>query len=131
MPETVGREELVAILRGAVREIKENHETLSALDSHGGDGDHGTSMVRAMEQIEKVLSRRLTDEDGNPLVEGQEHRYVAEQAHEFRLSSLDIRSPRRKEQVEKIYDTMSAATILKETKPKAIMVDDNVIVRRN
>lgn len=34
-------------------------------------------------------------------------------------------------QVEKIYDTMSAATIIKETKPKAIMVDDNVIIRSN
>ena len=34
-------------------------------------------------------------------------------------------------QVEKIYDTMSAAAILKETKPKAIMVGDNVVVRRN
>lgn len=34
-------------------------------------------------------------------------------------------------QIEKIYDTMSAATIVKETKLKAIMVDDNVIVRSN
>ncbi|MBN2216693.1 MAG: DNA-directed RNA polymerase subunit beta [Pirellulales bacterium] len=56
-----------------------------------------------VEQIEKVLGRPLTDEDGNPLVEGQEHRYVAEQAHTFRLASLDIRSPKRKEQVDEIY----------------------------
>jgi dihydroxyacetone kinase-like protein len=62
MPETVGRDELVAMLRGAVREIKENHETLSALDSHGGDGDHGTSMVRAMEQVEKVLEEASSEE---------------------------------------------------------------------
>ncbi len=34
-------------------------------------------------------------------------------------------------QIEKIYDTMSAATIVKENKPKAIMVDDNVIMRGN
>ena len=34
-------------------------------------------------------------------------------------------------QVEKIYGTMSAATIVKETKPRAIMVDDNVIIRSN
>lgn len=34
-------------------------------------------------------------------------------------------------QIEKIYDTMSAATIIKEIKPRAIMVDDNVIVRGN
>ena len=31
-------------------------------------------------QIEEVLKKKLTDEDGKPLVEGQEHRYVAEQA---------------------------------------------------
>ncbi len=62
MPELVGRDELVAMLRGAVREIKENHEILSALDSHGGDGDHGTSMVRAMEQIEKVLEKASPEE---------------------------------------------------------------------
>lgn len=34
-------------------------------------------------------------------------------------------------QVEKIYDTMSAATIVKEAKPGSISVDDNVIVRAN
>ena len=33
-----------------------------------------------VKQIEEVLKKKLTDEDGNPLVEGQEHRYVAEQA---------------------------------------------------
>ncbi|MBN2023546.1 MAG: DNA-directed RNA polymerase subunit beta [Pirellulales bacterium] len=56
-----------------------------------------------VKQIEGVLGRKLTDEDGNPLVEGQEHRYVAEQAHQFRLANLDIRSPQRKSDVEKIF----------------------------
>jgi DNA-directed RNA polymerase subunit beta len=54
-------------------------------------------------QLEEVLKKKLTDEDGNPLVEGQEHRYVAEQAQQFNLESLDIRSPERKRDVEKIY----------------------------
>ncbi len=54
-------------------------------------------------QIEEVLKKKLTDEDGNALVEGQEHRYVAEQAQQFNLESLDIRSPQRKTEVEKIY----------------------------
>ena len=52
-----------------------------------------------------MLKKKLTDEDGNPLVEGQEHRYVAEQAQQFNLDSLDIRSPQRKTEVEKIYKT--------------------------
>jgi DNA-directed RNA polymerase subunit beta len=56
-------------------------------------------------QIEDVLKKKLTYEDGNPLVEGQEHRYVAEQAQQFNLETLDIRSPQRKAEVEKIYKT--------------------------
>jgi dihydroxyacetone kinase-like protein len=35
--------------------VKENHETLSRFDSQGGDGDHGTTMVRAMNRVEKAL----------------------------------------------------------------------------
>lgn len=55
MPEAIGRAELVAMLRGAVEQIRANHEMLSKLDSHGGDGDHGTTMVRAMGIVEKSL----------------------------------------------------------------------------
>ncbi len=54
-------------------------------------------------QIETVLDRKLKDEDGNPLVEGQEHRYVAEQAQQFKLDNLDIRSPQRREEIDNIY----------------------------
>ena len=59
-----------------------------------------------IEQIEEVLKKNLTDEDGTPLVQDQEHRYVAEQAFRFKLDSLDIRSPQRKDDVEKIYQNM-------------------------
>ena len=58
-----------------------------------------------VEEIEEVLKKKLTDEDGNPLVEGQEHRYVAEQAHQFDIETLDIRSPQRKADVEKVHKT--------------------------
>jgi len=57
-------------------------------------------------ELEKILQRELTDEDGNSLVRDQEHRFVAEQAQRFRLDSLDIRSPQRKAEVEKTYKTM-------------------------
>ncbi|OHB67193.1 MAG: DNA-directed RNA polymerase subunit beta [Planctomycetes bacterium RBG_13_63_9] len=56
-------------------------------------------------QIEGVLKKKLTDEDANPLVEDQEHRFVAEQAQQFNLHSLDIRSPQRKAEVERVYKT--------------------------
>ena len=52
-------------------------------------------------QVEEILKKKLTDEEGNHLVEGQEHRYVAEQAHQFNIDSLDVRSPQRKAEVEK------------------------------
>ena len=56
-------------------------------------------------QIEEILKKKLTDEEGNHLVEGQEHRYVAEQAHQFNIDSLDIRSPQRRAEVEKVHKT--------------------------
>jgi DNA-directed RNA polymerase subunit beta len=54
-------------------------------------------------RINEVLKRELTDEDGTPLVEGKEHRYVAEQAQRFRLENHDIRGAKQKAEVEKVY----------------------------
>ena len=59
-----------------------------------------------VKEIEDVLKKKLTDEDNNPLVEGQEHRYVAEQAGLFDIEKLDIRSPQRKAEVEKIHKNL-------------------------
>jgi dihydroxyacetone kinase-like protein len=52
---TVGYDEIVAMLRGACRQIKENHELLGRLDSVGGDGDHGPTMLRVMTTLEKAI----------------------------------------------------------------------------
>jgi DNA-directed RNA polymerase subunit beta len=57
-------------------------------------------------EIEGILARPLTDEDGNHLVKDQEHKYVAEQAARFKLDGLDIRSPQRKADVEKSHKTL-------------------------
>jgi len=57
-------------------------------------------------QIEAVLNKKLTDEDGVPLVQEQEHRFVAEQAQRFNLDSLDIRSPQRKTDIENVHKTL-------------------------
>jgi phosphoenolpyruvate---glycerone phosphotransferase subunit DhaL len=46
---------MVRMLRGAAEEVKVNHDELSRLDSFGGDGDHGTTMMRAMNCMEKVI----------------------------------------------------------------------------
>ncbi len=55
MAETISQVELVAMLRGAIGRVRENHEILSRLDSFGGDGDHGTTMVRAMGILEEAI----------------------------------------------------------------------------
>jgi len=56
-----------------------------------------------VEEVEKILGKKLTDEDGNSLVHGQEHRFVAEKATNFKLEALDVRSPQRKTDVEKAH----------------------------
>lgn len=57
-------------------------------------------------KIEEALKRKLTDEDGTPLIEDKEHRYVAEQAQRFRLESLEIRGAKQKAEAERIYHEM-------------------------
>ena len=56
MSPSIGYDELVRMLRRAAEQIRQHHETLSKLDSAGGDGDHGTTMVRAMACLEKAIA---------------------------------------------------------------------------
>ncbi len=54
MVQQVTFEIMLRMLRGAAAEIRANHEMLGRLDSVGGDGDHGTTMVRAMARLEQA-----------------------------------------------------------------------------
>jgi dihydroxyacetone kinase-like protein len=45
------------MFREAANRIRDNRERLSNLDSFGGDGDHGTTMARAMSKVEEVLGK--------------------------------------------------------------------------
>ncbi len=83
-------------------ERKEFEKTLKKAEDEG-NARIASAFGQLVEQIEEVLKKKLTDEDGTPLVEGQEHRYVAEQAYRFRLESLEVRSAKRKSEVEKVY----------------------------
>lgn len=47
--------DLANMFRKAAQRIEENKEDLSRLDSHGGDGDHGTTMARAMDIVIKTV----------------------------------------------------------------------------
>lgn len=57
-------------------------------------------------EIEKVLQKPLSAPDGSPLVRNQDHKVVAERAAAFKLGDLDIRSPQRKADIEKLFKTL-------------------------
>ena len=60
MADTLDYEVMVKMLLAAARQIRENHPRLSELDSFGGDGDHGTTMLRAMENLENAVNAAQT-----------------------------------------------------------------------
>jgi DNA-directed RNA polymerase subunit beta len=54
-------------------------------------------------EIEGIIGRKLTDDDGNQLVQGQDPAYVAERAVNFKIDALDLRSPQRKKDAERVF----------------------------
>jgi phosphoenolpyruvate---glycerone phosphotransferase subunit DhaL len=48
--------ELRRMFAEAAKQIRREHAYLSRLDSIGGDGDHGTTMLRAVEELEKAVN---------------------------------------------------------------------------
>ncbi len=56
MPETIGYPQVCGMLNAAVAQIRTHHEMLSKLDSAVGDGDHGTTILRAMEAVSKTVA---------------------------------------------------------------------------
>jgi phosphoenolpyruvate---glycerone phosphotransferase subunit DhaL len=56
MPETIGYSQVCGMLNAAAGQIRKNHEMLSQLDCAVGDGDHGTTILRAMEAVSKTVS---------------------------------------------------------------------------
>lgn len=67
MAATLSFEDIVRMLLSAAEEIRANHDLLSKLDSVGGDGDHGTTMVRAMGLLEKTV-QQASGPDVGPLM---------------------------------------------------------------
>ena len=82
-------------------ERKEFEKALKEAEAEG-NAKIAAAFGELLAQIEDVLKKKLTDEDGTPLIQDKEHRYVAEQAQRFNIESLDIRSPQRKADVEKV-----------------------------
>src|SRR5579863_3583262 len=55
--DTVSSTELRKMFAEAAELIRSQNEVLSRLDSQCGDGDHGTTMMRAMEILEGAIGR--------------------------------------------------------------------------
>ena len=51
MKQTIDTTRFITMLQNAAEEIENNHQALSKLDSFGGDGDHGTTILRAMKNM--------------------------------------------------------------------------------
>jgi phosphoenolpyruvate---glycerone phosphotransferase subunit DhaL len=60
MTDLIGRADLGDMLAQAAACIRSEHQRLTELDSIGGDGDHGTTMLRAAEQIEQGIEESRT-----------------------------------------------------------------------
>jgi dihydroxyacetone kinase-like protein len=56
MKTRVEKQEMVGMLQGAVAQIRANHGYLTKLDSAIGDGDHGTTILKVMENVAKSLA---------------------------------------------------------------------------
>jgi dihydroxyacetone kinase-like protein len=56
MHQTIDREDFVRMIHAAALKINAEHEMLSRLDAATGDGDHGTTMKRAMANAEKAIA---------------------------------------------------------------------------
>jgi phosphoenolpyruvate---glycerone phosphotransferase subunit DhaL len=52
MTGNIGKTEFANMFAQAAARIRSEHQRLTELDSIGGDGDHGTTMLRAAEQME-------------------------------------------------------------------------------
>jgi phosphoenolpyruvate---glycerone phosphotransferase subunit DhaL len=61
--------ELARMFREAARQIRSQSEMLSKLDAVGGDGDHGATMIRAMEVLENAIEIQSTKSAGAMLKE--------------------------------------------------------------
>ncbi len=62
MTKSIDFDTTVRMLRCASKLVRDNQALLSKLDSFGGDGDHGITMIRAMDRIEAAIAAV----DGNP-----------------------------------------------------------------
>jgi DNA-directed RNA polymerase subunit beta len=84
---------------------KEFERSLKVAEKEGNDRI-AHAFGEFVAEVEKVLQRKLTDDDGNSLVHDQDPAYVAERATMFKLDGIEIRSPQRLKDIEKLHKDM-------------------------
>lgn len=62
MSECITKDDFGRMVAGAAAEIRAKHAMLSELDCAAGDGDHGATMLRAMEKLEKAFAPGGSDD---------------------------------------------------------------------
>lgn len=81
---------------------KEFERTLKAAEKEGNE-QIAQVFGELVSEVEKIIGRKVTDEDGVPMIHDQDPAYVAERAANFKIDSLDLRSPQRKKDAEKVF----------------------------
>jgi phosphoenolpyruvate---glycerone phosphotransferase subunit DhaL len=56
MTDRLSRTGLLSMVAGAAAQIRQHHAWLSELDSVAGDGDHGTAMLRCVDNMERAVA---------------------------------------------------------------------------
>ncbi len=67
MSSNIGYADLTSMFGAAIEKVRASIKELSALDAAIGDGDHGTTMSRAMDAVEKAI-KEADSEDLQPLL---------------------------------------------------------------
>ena len=62
MRDHIDKEDFARMIAGAVRLIRAQHDMLSQLDCAAGDGDHGATMLRAVERLEACFAAGRPDD---------------------------------------------------------------------
>jgi DNA-directed RNA polymerase subunit beta len=71
------------------RERADFETSIKAVEEEGA-ANIAWAFGRFIEALEALLGRRMTDDDGNPLVHEQEHTFVAAQALQFRMDQVEV-----------------------------------------
>ena len=84
-------------------ERKTFEKELKEIETEGNDRI-ASLFTEMIEEMEAATGGTLTDDDGTPLAKGQDPKYVAERAQQFRLHTITSKmTPAKKEKVETAY----------------------------